>query len=111
MELQYAYPTLPLGILGLFSILVAILLRVFLPETKGSLTTETLEDTVVGRRGPFTDAWSPRIAMRNREKVDNGFMEDSYETSLRSNSDPIDIEQSEDRFKVFIWYRPNLLEN
>lgn len=100
MKLQNTNPTIPLAILGSVAVLAAILLRIFLPETKGALTAETLEDTVVGRQLALGKGWMPRIAMRKKDTVDNAWAERSSGSSRRTHSDPMDIDNDDERFKV-----------
>ena len=45
MKLESTHPIVPLGIMGVFSILAGILSRGLLPETKGKMTAETLDDS------------------------------------------------------------------
>ncbi|XP_031571958.1 organic cation transporter protein-like [Actinia tenebrosa] len=98
MSLQSINPTIPLAVLGCFSIIVAILLRIFLPETKGSLTAETLEDTVVGRQEPYNGAWSPKVNMTRTNSAEDNVDGERIKVSCQLTK-PVDIDKNKDRFK------------
>ncbi|XP_032219160.2 solute carrier family 22 member 15-like isoform X2 [Nematostella vectensis] len=75
MSLQSLNPMVPLAMLGSVSLFAGVLIRVMLPETKGAMTSETLEDTVVGRR-TFNKPWSPKVRWARTERRDESGTEE-----------------------------------
>ena len=65
MMLQHlAYPVVPLGVMGCFSLTTGLLCHCFLPKTKGT-TAETFDD---GSEMSRFQAWSPRV-LRKKKKT------------------------------------------